>query len=256
MKTVLKFVSYHSTFERWIMAFVSVALTVALVSKGRVQAIFMAIVALSVIILFVRSVIRFLQNRRPTTSDFPRQQVALNMLNHLAKEMNVELHPTKYFEVPRVLVNANSIFRPFYSGGKFHYGGKIQLGYVFLQDLDDTALRGILGHELAHIKKKHSLKRVPFIILFAATPILTTIGSSKGVILALLAFTISVLAFTVLLWFQEYEADAISARYVGNEEMAHSLDRVLAITRRPGNSFTHPSIARRISRLLLEAGLK
>jgi Zn-dependent protease with chaperone function len=177
-------------------------------------------------------------------------------MTKLANEMNVRLHPTKSLEITPEFRGASSA--PwFFSGYKVHFRGRVRIGCTILCGLDDLALKGILAHELAHLRKRHSVKGLPSLLLFVPVLVYWIVSKSTPIIPILLTFAIGTLVFSLVSWHHEYEADAVAAEYVGKEyvgkkDMAYALEQVARLMYRPGDTLAHPSFKKRISRLLSE----
>jgi Zn-dependent protease with chaperone function len=174
----------------------------------------------------------------------------MNIMAELASAMNVKLHPTKSLEFVPALKGARSAPRPFFSGCKLHLGGTVYIGCTILCGLDNLALKGILAHELAHLKKRHSVKGLLSILVFVPVPVYAFVSKSMLMIPILLNSTIGVLVFSLISWHHEYEADAVAAEYVGEKDMAYALEQAAGLIHRPGDTLLHPSFNKRISHLL------
>jgi Zn-dependent protease with chaperone function len=176
----------------------------------------------------------------------------MRLMAKLASEMNVRLHPAKWLEIVPELRGARSI--PWlFLGWKVHFRGRVCIGCTILCGLDNIALKGIIAHELAHLKEKHFLRFLAFLLLFFAVLVYLYVSkSTTACLLTLLTVTIEILVYSLVSWRQEYEADAVAAKYVGPKDMAHALEQVARLMYRPGDTLTHPSFKKRISRLQSE----
>jgi len=250
VKNRFKHLCYQASFDRLIILLGSISLVIALVSSGQVRAASICIFCILVVILFIHLFIYLSRSLRKGNPNCHRAQEAMNIMVELANEMNVKLHPTKSLDIAPELKGAISTPRPFFSGYKFHFGGTVRIGCTILCGLDNLALKGVLAHELAHLKKRHSIKGL--LSLLTSIPVLVYgfVSGSWPIIPILLTVTLSILVFSLISWHHEYEADAVAAEYVREKDMAYALERVAGLIHRPGDTLVHPSFKKRISRLL------
>lgn len=130
----------------------------------------------------------------------------------------------------------------------------IRIGEPILGKFDKASRDGMLGHELAHIKRNHSAKKIP--ILIAIIILLSVIY--LFVPLQFTPFTFLVLSFGIvgiasrfMTWPFEYEADVVAAQHLGHEAVESFL-RAVADIRQVDiqrDFYFHPSIANRIANL-------
>jgi Zn-dependent protease with chaperone function len=162
-------------------------------------------------------------------------------LSNLAKTIGVCLEGEDALKVAPQWVNAGATIE-----------GKIILGQIIADEFDRESRRGILAHELAHLKAKHSMRG--FAILFLASiPVLLFISllHLPGIVNLLLMFSAYGLILPKVSWRFEYEADAIAATFVGIHPVIKGL-RKLAVAKHTDftrDTCSHPSISNRISRL-------
>jgi hypothetical protein len=162
-------------------------------------------------------------------------------LSNLAKTIGVCLEGEDVLKVAPQWVNAGATIE-----------GKIILGQIVADEFDKEARRGILAHELAHLKAKHSMRS--FVILFLAsipTLIFISLLRLPGIVNLLLVFSAYGLILPMVSWCFEYEADAIAATFVGINPVIKGLTK-LAEARHTDlrrDTYSHPSISNRISRL-------
>jgi len=162
-------------------------------------------------------------------------------LSNLARTMGVSLEGEDVLKVAPHWVNAGATIE-----------GKIILGQIVADEFDRYARRGILAHELAHLKAKHSMRS--FAVLFLASiPVLLFISllHLPGIVNLLLMFSAYGLLLPNVSWRSEYEADAIAAAFVGIHPVIKGL-RKLAEAKHTDftrDTYSHPSISNRISRL-------
>lgn len=250
VKNRFKHLCYQASFDRLIILLASVSLVIALVSAGQVRTVSIGIFFILVVILFIHLFIYLSRSPRKGNLNCHRGQEAMNIMAELANEMNVKLHPTKSLEIAPELRGARSAPRPFFSGCKVHFGGTVHIGCTILCGLDNLALKGILAHELAHLRKRHSIKGLLSLLVFIPVPVYGFVSESMLIIPILLNFTIGVLVLSLISWHNEYEADAVAAEYVRKKDMAYALEQVAGLIHRPGDTLVHPSFKKRISRLL------
>lgn len=162
-------------------------------------------------------------------------------LSNLAKMMGVRLEGEDILKVAPQWVNAGATI-----------DGKIILGQIVADEFDREARRGILAHELAHLKAKHSMKSVA-VLLLASIPVLFFISllHLPSLVNLLLVFSAYGLILPKLSWRFEDEADVIAATFVGINPVIKGL-RKLAEAKHTNvrrDTYSHPSISNRISRL-------
>jgi len=249
VKNGFKHLCYQASFDRLVILLASVSLVIALVSAGQAKVVSIGIFSTLVIILFIR-LIYWSRSARKSNLDCCKANEAMNIMTELANKMNVKLHPTEPLEIVPELRSAKSIPWPFFSGRKVHFAGRVRIGCTILCGLDNLALKGILAHELAHLRKNHSVKGLFLLLIFVPVLVYWIASNSVPIIPILLTFAIGTLVFSLISWQQEYEADAVAAEYVKKKDMAYALDQITRLIHRPGDTLVHPSFKKRISRLL------
>lgn len=162
-------------------------------------------------------------------------------LSDLAKMMGVRLEGEDILKVAPQWINAGATF-----------DGKIILGQVVADEFDRETRRGILAHELAHLKAKHSTKHF-VVLLLASIPVFFFISflHLPALVDFLLVFSAYGLILPEVSWRLEEEADAIAANFVGINPVIKGL-RKLAEAKHADvrcDSYSHPSISNRICRL-------
>jgi len=162
-------------------------------------------------------------------------------LFNLAKMMGVRLKGEDILKVVPQWVNAGATI-----------DGKIILGQTVADEFDREARKGILAHELAHLKAKHSMKNATVLFLtFTMVLFLISLLHLPGLVNPLLVFSAYGLILPTVGWRFEYEADAIAATSVGINPVIKGLRKLAeakhADVRR--DTYSHPSISNRISRL-------
>jgi len=136
----------------------------------------------------------------------------------------------------------------------------ILLGKPLLDNFDDASIDAVLAHELAHIKKDHRRRAaleitVPFLLLIAYSWYFFHVRSIPIWPNLLIFCALFLLLFIILLraisWPQEYEADAVGAKYTDNNTMVATLRTLAKLkgTDIEQDTYSHPSISRRIANL-------
>lgn len=251
----LKCLRHQASFDRLAVLLASVSLVIALVS-AQVRGVSIGVFFVLAAVLLIRLFMYVLNSRQKGNPDCMRRPVAMKLMAKLASEMNVRLHPAKSLEIVPELRGARSI--PWlWLGWRAHARGRVRIGCTILCGLDDIALKGVIAHELAHLKRRHFLRLLafllPLLLLFPALLVYLCFWEPlTAFVLTLLTVTIGILVYSLVSWRQEYEADAVAAEYVGPTDMAHALEQAARLMYRPGDTLTHPSFRKRISRLQSE----
>lgn len=162
-------------------------------------------------------------------------------LSNLAKTMGVRLEGEDVLKVAPQWLNAGATI-----------DGKIILGQIVADEFNREARRGILAHELAHLKAKHAMKSGAVLFLaFIPVFFLISLLHLPLVINLLLIFAAYGLILPTVRWGFEEEADTIAATFVGINPVIKGLRKLAEIkhadVRR--DSYSHPSISNRICRL-------
>ena len=162
-------------------------------------------------------------------------------LSNLAKTMGVRLEGKDVLKVVPQWLNAGATI-----------DGKVVLGQIVADEFDREARRGILAHELAHLKAKHAMKSAAVLSLaFILVFFLISLLHLPLVVDLLLIFAAYGLILPIVSWGFEDEADAIAATFVGINPVIKGL-RKLAEAKHTDvrrDSYSHPCISNRISRL-------
>ena len=134
--------------------------------------------------------------------------------------------------------------------------GSIVLGQTVVEEFGKEHREGILGHELGHKKGHHQLKGplLLFImsIIFVIPLFFYLVRSPLPFLIDWLILYAAVgLVVPFVSWPLEYEADAIAGKYIGEETVINGLRKLATSASIDVNrdSYTHPSISRRIKRL-------
>lgn len=162
-------------------------------------------------------------------------------LFNLARIMSVRLKGEDILKVAPQWINAGATI-----------DGKIILGQIVADEFDRQARKGILAHELAHLKVKHPVKNATVLFLtFILVVFLSSLLHLPGLVNLLLVFSTYGLILPMVSWRFEYEADAIAATFVGSNPVIRGLRKLAeakhADVRR--DTYSHPSISNRISKL-------
>jgi len=162
-------------------------------------------------------------------------------LSNLAKMMGIHLDGEDVLKVAPQWINAGATI-----------DGKIILGQIVADEFDREARKGVLAHELAHLRAKHSMKNVTVLFLtFIPVLFLISVLHLPGPVNLLLVFSAYGLILPMVSWHSEYEADAIAATFVGINPVIRGLRKLAEVkqTDISRDTYSHPSISNRISRL-------
>lgn len=250
VKNPFKYLYQQTSFDRVAILLAFLSLISILMSEDRVRSIFIGAFSSLVIILFVRLCIYSVRNRYKGNPCCHKGQEATSLMMQLANEMSIKLCPNKPLDITPNLVGARSTPWPFFSGWRFYLGGRVHIGCILLYRLDDLGVKCVIAHELAHLKKGHSVKVLLSFLLCVFVLIYWMISNSTPIIPILLTSVVWTFIYSLISWHHEYEADAVAADYVGKKEMANALKEVADIIYRPGDTLAHPSFKKRITRLL------
>jgi len=129
--------------------------------------------------------------------------------------------------------------------------GTVVLGQAVVEEFKKEHREGIIGHELGHKKGHHNVKRAALFLL--ATPLFIYLAQSPFpfFVNVLMVFAAAGLIMPLVSWPFEYRADTVAAKCLGEQKVIDALMKIAGsagvdITR---DSYTHPSISRRIRRL-------
>jgi len=130
--------------------------------------------------------------------------------------------------------------------------GKVILGQPIAEEFDKDARKGILAHELAHLKAKHPVKSAG-ILLLTSIPVIFLVSflHLPGIVNLILVFSAYGLILPMVSWYFEYEADAVAASFVGCQPVMKGLGKLADVkkTNIKQDTYSHPSISKRIIRL-------
>ena len=165
----------------------------------------------------------------------------LEEISCLAETMGVHLKGKDDLKVAPHWVNAGASI-----------DGKIILGRKLVEEFDKEARTGILAHELAHLKAYHPLKNAGVLLLtFMPVIFLVSFLHLPGIVNLILVFSTYGLILPTISWHFENEADTIAASFVGGQSVIKGLEKLadaknINVGR---DTYSHPSVASRISRL-------
>jgi len=142
------------------------------------------------------------------------------------------------------------VIRGFFGAGAVR-GNRVFVGETLIQESTDPELEGVIGHELAHILRRHlpiraGIRGLAIIVLVVSF----VFAEPTRLWEMVLPFMIGFLAMAELpiYWRLEYDADAKAAEVLGGEIVLQTLGR-LRMRTFDGISFTHPPLSRRIRRI-------
>lgn len=162
-------------------------------------------------------------------------------LLNLAKRMNVCLKEEDILEAAPEWINAGATI-----------DRKIILGQTIADEFDKEARNGILAHELAHLRAKHSTKSA-IVFFLTSIPVLLfiTFLHLPNLVNLLLLFSAYGLIVPMVSWRFEYDADAIATMFVGIQPVTKGLRKIAEVKHADVrcNTYSHPSISNRISKL-------
>ena len=117
------------------------------------------------------------------------------------------------------------IIRGFFGAGAVR-GNRVLIGETLVQDSTDPELEGVIGHELAHILRRHLLIRLGITGLTFAV-LVATFVLTEPARLWQIAFPfmigLIVMAELPIYWQLEYDADAKAAELLGGEPILQAL---------------------------------
>lgn len=221
--------------DRLIILIGSIIILLSSLFLGQKSVLFQILTAAMFVILMVRYLLFIFNDSRTSLPDTPRSQEASKMLSELIGDMHIETR-----QIP---LKVSAQFKGARTDGK-----TVEIGSSLLFGLDNSALKGILAHELGHIKKRHALKsRLSLLVFLPALLSLPFISVSRYLsVVSVLLILVGILAWSLLAWSREFEADAEGAECVGANNMAHALKECSKFIYRPGGTLEHPSFKNRI----------
>ena len=148
----------------------------------------------------------------------------------LAKNMGLKVSKMKVF--PKVC-NA------------YAHGNQLFMGQKLLEKLNSEQIKAVAAHEFGHIKGRHIMVQVFYILPIIA---FVWLGWSKlpPVMLDLGLIAYMMVALVPLHWMIEKRADLVAVKYVGKEPFKSALLSLVEKDRLNEPSETHPSISQRL----------
>lgn len=129
--------------------------------------------------------------------------------------------------------------------------GSMILGQPIVEEFDKNEREGVIGHELGHRKGYHWITRIVLLALVFPLLYYFTQLPFPFYINYLILFAVMGLIMPFISWPLEYQADAFAAKSIGAEKVISGLIKLAskADMDMDLDSYSHPSIARRINRL-------
>ena len=143
-------------------------------------------------------------------------------------------------------------------------GTTILIGRPILDSLDNIETKAVLVHELTHIRDRHQIKRTllmagvvgsAVLALFLLLAVLLRLGLSVYYLSEFSLLGILLCSFGLSMphvcWPMEYSADLAAKQYVSKDAMSSALRGLAELRDTPPetDSYTHPSVNKRIARL-------
>jgi len=155
----------------------------------------------------------------------------------IAKKVRVYVTPNPWIGGPFTNASNNRIYLPLKWMSKF-------------PRLD---IRGVLGHEIGHVKTKRKFFRDLAIGAGGIVGLTYFFGmySISWVVVTIFELSLTFLVLTVLSWKNETRADSEGARVTGPEALISVFEQLKEEGHRDDRSETHPSLSDRIARLSL-----
>jgi Zn-dependent protease with chaperone function len=148
-----------------------------------------------------------------------------------------------------------------------HAAKNVYLTDYLVQNLDKPEVDAIIGHEIAHLEKKHVSRRTAFTVLgiigFGFASGLVSVWIPQSVPKGPIFYAILLLILLIVSRRNEFAADAEGAKLSGSAEaMITALTRITRLNTMPlqwskldEKLLTHPSTLRRIKRLAHASGI-
>ena len=122
------------------------------------------------------------------------------------------------------------------------------LGEKLKKHFNNKIIEAVMAHEFAHIKRHHNIVIAILICLLSIPILLPTKLPSSIYLLSEIAYLYIVVIF--VMHYREYDADKIAAKYIGVKNLKNALNSLYPLSEHDIESETHPSIKKRIRRLL------
>ena len=155
----------------------------------------------------------------------------------IKKRVRVYVTPNRWIEGPYTNATNNKVYIPL----------------RWMQRFPRLDLRGVLGHEMGHIKTKGKFIRDLAAAIGGIGGVTFLLGmySVSIITVTIFEFALEFLVLTVLSWRNEVRADLEGAKVTGPEGLIAVFEQLRAEEHSDGPSETHPSLSDRISRLSL-----
>lgn len=124
-------------------------------------------------------------------------------------------------------------------------GNQVFVGQKLLEKLNPEETKAVLAHEFGHIKGRHALLQIvyilPIVIFFGLSwsrlpPIMTELG----------LFAYIMFALVPIRWWAEKRADLAAIKQVGKEPLKSALITLVGKEKLDETSETHPAVSQRI----------
>jgi Zn-dependent protease with chaperone function len=155
----------------------------------------------------------------------------------IKKRVRVYVTPNRWIEGPYTNATNNKVYIPL----------------RWMQRFPRLDIRGVLGHEIGHIKTKVKFVRDLVVAIGGIAGLAFFLGmySVSIITVTIFEFALAFLVLTLLSWRNEVRADLEGARVTGPEGLISVFEQLRAEGHRDDPSETHPSLSDRISRLSL-----
>lgn len=205
-----------------------------------ISTIFLYLSAAIWVYLCLRQLIRMIKIRVLTKRYASTYKISdYEEMQKIVQEMKVKLNKKHPFVVKMGLDNAS--YDPLM--------GRIVLGDVLLKKLKGQERMALVSHELTHVKKNHLGKQfAPLLVLYI--PLSITLHREQDLVFCLVWIALFLMVFPYISRMFEYEADAGAADKTSPEASISYLKKAEVEENRGRETVTHPSIEKRIQRLI------
>jgi hypothetical protein len=147
----------------------------------------------------------------------------------------------------RVFITSNPLIESPFTNA---FTNKVYIPESWRAEFHQRDLRGVLGHELGHLKTIRKFERDFLMGLGAVAGATFALGLfSIPVVTTIFEFALAFLMLTAVAWRNEFRADLEGAKMTGPEALISVFDQLLAKSKRDEGSETHPPLRQRIARL-------
>jgi hypothetical protein len=130
------------------------------------------------------------------------------------------------------------------------FTNKIYLPASWQSKFPRLGMRGVLGHELAHVKTKGKFERDFLAGMGGVSVLAFVLGMfSIVVVVTIFEFALAFLVLTAISWRNEIRADMEGAKAMGPEGLISVFEQLRAESKLDDGSETHPPLRDRIERL-------